>query len=57
MPFAENVYVVAMLTLLATVDIVPPLDAHGNEAIPELQTTGRIARYVVLKPTRQRSSI
>lgn len=45
LPLAENVFLAVMLTLLATVDIVAPNDADGNEAIPEVETTGNIAKY------------
>lgn len=41
-------YMAAMMTLLATANIVPVRDAHGNEIIPELRTTGRLVRSVNL---------
>lgn len=44
MQYAESVYVAALITLLATVDVVPAVDEKGKEIPAILKTTGKIAK-------------
>lgn len=48
--FGENVFMPAIMTIIATADIGKAIDDNGKEIPVELKTTGRLAKYVFFHP-------
>lgn len=46
MAYGETVVLAAMLTMLATMDIVKATDEEGNEITVDPGTTGKLTKYV-----------